>query len=308
MFSDYLADFLDYLEVERGRSLKTIENYSHYLNRFYEFAGDIKVDKITDKTISDWRKWLNRLVAEDGRTISLTTANYHLIALRSFLKYLTKKDVISLAPERIELAAAKRPQVAFLEAEEVQRLVDSASGVMPADKRDKAIILLLFSGGLRVSELVSLNTTHVNLERGEFTIRGKGQKDRPVFITDSAKQALRDYLNTRDDDDTALFIHYGGAKSHGDKAATRLTTRSVQRIIEKYRVKAGITKKVTPHTLRHSFATDLLTHGADLRSVQEMLGHANVSTTQVYTHLTNPKLREIHKKFHSDNQSEIPEE
>lgn len=301
MFSDYLADFLDHLEVERGRSLKTIENYSHYLNRFYEFAGDIKPAKITQKTISDWRKWLNRHAADDGRTMSLTTINYHLIAMRTFLKYLSKRDISSLAPEKVELAATKRPQVAFLEAEEVGRLIAAVVDDTESSKRDRAMMLLLFSGGLRVSELVNLNRESINLKSGEFTIRGKGQKDRPVFLTDAAKDALAGYLASRSDDEPPLFIHYSGAHTSSSKAPTRLTTRSVQRIVEKYRIKAGITKKVTPHTLRHSFATDLLTHGADLRSVQEMLGHANVATTQVYTHLTNPQLREVHKQFHSDN-------
>lgn len=300
MFSDHLADYLDYLEVEKGRSLKTIENYSHYLNRFYEFAGDITVGKITDKSISDWRKWLNRHVGDDGRSMSLTTINYHLIALRSFLTFLAKREIPSLAPERIELATTKRPQVAFLDAEEIARLVEAASGSEQADVRDRAIILLLFSGGLRVSELVSLDRKNVSLERSEFTVRGKGQKDRPIFLTEAATEALSKYLGMRDDEEPALFINYGGAKRR-DGSGGRLTPRSIQRIIEKYRLKAGITKHVTPHTLRHSFATDLLGAGADLRSVQEMLGHANVATTQVYTHLTNPKLKEIHQKFHSGN-------
>jgi len=201
----------------------------------------------------------------------------------------------------VELASTKRPQVAFLEADEIKRLVEAAAGENQGSRRDRAIILLLFSGGLRVSELVSLDRKNVNLKRGEFTIRGKGQKDRPVFLTDAAKGAISEYMALRTDDEAPLFIHYSGAQTSGGKAPTRLTSRSIQRIIEKYRLKAGITKKVTPHTLRHSFATDLLTHGADLRSVQEMLGHANVATTQVYTHLTNPKLKEIHKKFHSGN-------
>ncbi len=301
MFGDYLSEYLDYLEVEKGRALKTIENYTLYLDRFYEFAGDIKVGKITDRTISDWRKWLNRHVNNDGRSMSLTTINYHLIALRSFLTYLTKREIPSLAPERIELASTKRPQVAFLEADEIARLVNAADGDTQADKRDRAIMLLLFSGGLRVSELVGLNRDHVNLDRSEFTVRGKGQKDRPVFLTDVARDALAEYLSTRDDDETALFTNYKGKKQQAE--TSRLTPRTIQRIIERYRIKAGITKKVTPHTLRHSFATDLLTHGADLRSVQEMLGHANVATTQVYTHLTNPKLREVHQKFHSGNGS-----
>lgn len=303
MFSDYLSEYLDALEVEKGRSLKTVENYSHYLNRYYEFAGDIKVAKITDKSIADWRKWLNRLTASDGRTVSLTTINYHLIAMRSFLKYLARRDIPSLAPERIELASTKRPQVAFLDSEEVARLVEATRDNRLAGERDQAIVLMLFSSGLRVSELVNLNRDDVNFKTGEFSVRGKGQKDRPVFLSALAAEALQQYLATRNDDYEPLFIHFSGARSpeHGG-SLTRLTPRSVQRIIERARVKAGITKHVTPHTLRHSFATDLLSHGADLRSVQEMLGHANVATTQIYTHLTNPKLKEVHDKFHSGNQ------
>ncbi|QQS27073.1 tyrosine-type recombinase/integrase [bacterium] len=302
MFSDYLAEFLDAMELERGRSLKTIENYSHYLNRFYEYAGDIQVAKITDKTIAGWRKWLNRLQLDDGRSVSITTINYHLIAMRSFLKYLARQDIESLPPERIELAKAVRPQVAFLDAEEVARLVEAVSNKDLAGKRDRAIVLLLFSGGLRVSELVNLNRDDVNTARGEFTIRGKGQKDRPVFLSELAAAALNDYLSARTDKDDALFIHLAHKKAEESPATARLTPRSVQRIIERGRISAGITKRVTPHTLRHSFATDLLSHGADLRSVQELLGHANVATTQVYTHITNPKLKEVHQKFHSDNQ------
>lgn len=299
MFSDYLADFLDYMEVEKGRSLKTIENYSLYLNRFYEFAGDIKVGKIDLDMVSKWRKWLNRYRGEDGREISKTTQNYHLIALRSFLKYLARRDVKALAPEKIELATAKRPQVSFLDADEVMALFDVCDTSNIIGLRDRAILELLFSTGLRVSELVKLNIDSINLDKGEFSIRGKGQKDRPVYVSDSAKEALHNYLKARKDSYEALFVQASKRKNEDDITISRLTPRTIQRIVERYRTKAGITKHVTPHTLRHSFATDLLGNGADLRSVQSLLGHANIATTQIYTHVTDPQLKEIHKKFHS---------
>jgi site-specific recombinase XerD len=299
MFSDYLADFLDYMEVEKGRSLKTIENYSLYLNRFYEFAGDIKVGKIDLDLVSKWRKWLNRYKGEDGREISKTTQNYHLIALRSFLKYLARRDVKALAPEKIELASAKRPQVSFLDADEVVALFDACDTSNIIGLRDRAILELLFSTGLRVSELVKLNVDSINLDKGEFSIRGKGQKDRPVYVSDSAKDAIHNYLKERKDNYEALFIQASKRKNEEDVTISRLTPRTIQRIVERYRTKAGITKHVTPHTLRHSFATDLLGNGADLRSVQSLLGHANIATTQIYTHVTDPQLKEIHKQFHS---------
>lgn len=299
MFSDYLADFLDYMEVEKGRSLKTIENYSLYLNRFYEFAGDIKVGKIDLDLVSKWRKWLNRYKGEDGREISKTTQNYHLIALRSFLKYLARKDIKALAPEKIELASAKRPQVSFLDADEVVALFDACDTSNIIGLRDRAILELLFSTGLRVSELVKLNVDSINLDKGEFSIRGKGQKDRPVYVSDSAKDAIHNYLKERKDNYEALFIQASKRKNEEDVTISRLTPRTIQRIVERYRTKAGITKHVTPHTLRHSFATDLLGNGADLRSVQSLLGHANIATTQIYTHVTDPQLKEIHKQFHS---------
>lgn len=302
MFSDYLADFLDYLEVERGRSLKTIENYSLYLNRFYEFAGDIKPNKITLNTVSKWRQWLNRYKGGDGRTISKTTQNYHLIALRSFLKYLARRDVESLSPEKIELATSPRPKVSFLSIEEVEQLFAAPNTDNIIGLRDRAILELLFSTGLRVSELSNLDRDDVNLDKAEFSVRGKGQKDRPVYMSDSAKKALHAYLKARNDDFKPLFVHYSGSKSAEDASMTRLTPRSIQRMVERYRTKAGITKHVTPHTLRHSFATDLLGNGADLRSVQSLLGHANIATTQVYTHVTDPQLKEVHKQFHSGNE------
>jgi site-specific recombinase XerD len=299
MFSDYLADFLDYMEVEKGRSLKTIENYSLYLNRFYEFAGDIKVGKIDLDMVSKWRKWLNRYKGDDGREVSKTTQNYHLIALRSFLKYLARRDVKALAPEKIELASSKRPQVSFLDADEVMALFDACDTSNIIGLRDRAILELLFSTGLRVSELVKLNIDSINLDKGEFSIRGKGQKDRPVYVSDSAKEAIHNYLKQRKDNYEALFVQASKRKNEEDITISRLTTRTIQRIVERYRTKAGITKHVTPHTLRHSFATDLLGNGADLRSVQSLLGHANIATTQIYTHVTDPQLKEIHKKFHS---------
>jgi site-specific recombinase XerD len=303
MFSDYLADFLEYMEIERGRSLKTIENYSLYLNRFYEFAGDIKVVKIDSELVTKWRKWLNRYQGDDGREISKTTQNYHLIALRSFLKYLARRDIDTLAPEKIELASSKRPQVSFLTPEEVTALFDATDTANIIGLRDKAILELLFSTGLRVSELVNLNIESINLDKGEFSIRGKGQKDRPVYISDSAKLAMLEYLKTRKDDNEALFVQAGKSKNSDEASISRLTPRTIQRIVERYRKKAGITKHVTPHTLRHSFATDLLGNGADLRSVQSLLGHANIATTQIYTHVTDPQLKEIHKQFHSGNEA-----
>ncbi|MEI6169860.1 MAG: site-specific tyrosine recombinase/integron integrase [Candidatus Saccharibacteria bacterium] len=299
MFSDYLADFLDYMEIEKGRSLKTIENYSLYLNRFYEFAGDIKVGKIDLDMVSKWRKWLNRYKGEDGREVSQTTQNYHLIALRSFLKYMARRDIKTLAPEKIELATSKRPQVSFLTSDEVMALFDACDTSNIIGLRDRAILELLFSTGLRVSELVKLNIDSINLDKGEFSIRGKGQKDRPVYISESAKIAIDHYLKARRDNYEALFVQASKRKDEEDITISRLTARTIQRIVGRYRTKAGITKHVTPHTLRHSFATDLLGNGADLRSVQSLLGHADISTTQIYTHVTDPQLKEIHKKFHA---------
>lgn len=303
MYAEYMGDFLDYLEIEKGRSLKTIENYSHYLNRFLDFAGDeIKVSQIDLDMITKWRQWLNRHKLEDGRTISRTTQNYHLIALRSFLKYLARRNIKTLPADKIELATVKRPQVSYLSRDEVHRLFKAAGASTAIGLRDLAILELLFSSGLRVSELASLNRDSINLARGEFTIRGKGQKDRPVYLSKEAVIALENYLKKRTDNFEPLFIHYSGTKTEIDHGNyTRLTTRSIQRLVERYGKLAGITKRVTPHTLRHSFATDLLVNGADLRSVQSMLGHSNISTTQVYTHLTDPQLKEVHNKFHSGN-------
>ncbi len=302
MFSEYMSDFLEYLEVEKGRSLKTIENYSLYLNRFIEFTDDIKVSKIDINKISKWRQWLNRYKAEDGRTIGRATQNYHLIAMRSFLKYLARRDIDSLAPEKIELATSKRPQVSFLTEDEVKRLFEVIKTDNIIGLRDRAILELLFSTGLRVSELAALNVKDLNFKTGEFSVRGKGQKDRPVYVSESAAYVLAKYLEARNDDFAPLFVHYRGTQDDFNKGEyTRLTVRSIQRIVARYAKEAGIAKHVTPHTLRHSFATDLLTNGADLRSVQSLLGHSNIATTQVYTHVTDPQLRKTHKDFHSGN-------
>lgn len=300
-FSDTLVEFLEYLEIEQNRSQKTIANYHHYLMRLVEFNGDITIDKISAETVRKWRLWLNRLHDEGGNTISITTQNYHLIALRSFLKFCSKRDLETLAPEKIELARTKRKQVTFLNQDELEALFAQPDPETEIGLRDRTILELLFSGGLRVSELVSLSKDHVSTKRREFTVRGKGQKDRPIFMSASAAAWIDRYLAKRSDSSPALFIRYGGAKEQDTSGDyLRLTPRSIQRIIARYAKLAGITKKVSPHTLRHSFATDLLMNGADIRSVQTMLGHSDISTTQIYTHVTDPHLKEVHNKFHQD--------
>ena len=299
-FSVLKTDFLEYLEIEQNRSNKTITNYDHYLTRLIDFAGDIKVSEIDSDLIRKWRLWLNRLGTNTSDELQKTTQNYHLIALRSFLKYLAKRDIKSLAPEKIELAKTARKQVTFLNKSELERLLNQPKLDSIIGLRDRAIIELLFSSGLRVSELVNLNKDDVNLKRREFMVRGKGQKDRPIFISQEAAIWLQKYLGARQDNQAPLFLRYNGKKDIDNSGDFhRLTTRSVQRLIARHSKLAGITKQVSPHTLRHSFATDLLMNGADLRSVQALLGHSNIATTQIYTHVTDPHLKSVHEKFHN---------
>lgn len=301
LFSKAKLDFLQYLELEQNRSQKTIANYDHYLTRLEDFAGNIKVSDIDQELIQKWRLWLNRLGTNISDELKKSTQNYHLIALRSFLKYCAKKSIPALGPEKIELARTVRKQVTFLDQEELSRLFSAPKTENITGLRDRAILELLFSSGLRVSELVNLDIEHVNLKRREFMVRGKGQKDRPIFISPEAVNWIQQYLDKRTDTMSPLFINYSGkntANLSGDYK--RLTARSVQRMVAKYAKLAGITKHVSPHTLRHSFATDLLMNGADLRSVQAMLGHSNVATTQIYTHVTDPHLKKIHDQFHKD--------
>lgn len=297
--SEAIMEYLEYMEIEQNRSIKTTENYHHYLDRLVEFADDVPVDKIDEELVRKWRLWLNRLEDEHGEPIGKSTQNYHLIALRSFLKFGNKRGWKVLAPDKIELARVKRKQVTFLSPTELSRLFAQPDTSTPAGLRDRAMLELLFSSGLRVSELTNLNREHINLRRREFMVRGKGQKDRPVFISPEAAQWIDEYLVKRTDTMAPLFIRYSGNHNQtNDGNFMRLTPRSVQRMINTYARRAGITKKVSPHTLRHSFATDLLMNGADLRSVQSMLGHSNISTTQIYTHVTDPHLKQVHEKFH----------
>jgi site-specific recombinase XerD len=299
--SELLQDFIEHLEVEGGRSSRTAENYALYLNRFIEFTDDITVDKITAEIIRKYRLWLNRYKNERDGDLATITQAYHLIALRGFLGYLSKRDIVSLSPDKIELPKISRKQVTFLHFDEVEQLLEKIDTNHEDGLRDRAIIELLFSGGLRVSELVNLNRGNINLTRREFMVRGKGRKDRPVFISESAASHVDKYLETRKDNLQPLFISYSrNVKPSTSGDYRRLTARSVQRIISKYASLAGITKHVSPHTMRHSFATDLLMNGADIRSVQAMLGHNSIATTQIYTHVTDQHLREVHDKFHSD--------
>ena len=300
--SDLISDFVEHLEVEKGRSIKTGENYRLYLDRFVEFAEDVGPEKITTELLRKYRLWLNRYSGVDGKKLSVRTQSYHLIALRGFLKYLAKRGIKSLDANLVELPKVVRPKVSFLHYDEVEQIICSVPTDTEMGLRDRAILELLFSSGLRVSELAGLDKSDINLERREFMVRGKGSKDRPIFISKSAADKIQEYLDERKDNLPALFLNNssnaGGAKTNGD--FRRLTPRSIQRIIERYARMAGITKHVSPHTMRHSFATDLLMNGADIRSVQGMLGHADISTTQVYTHITDQHLREMHEKFHSE--------
>lgn len=301
LFSIAKTDFLEYLELEQNRSNKTIANYDHYLTRLEDFAGEIKVEAIDMDLIRKWRMWLNRITTNNNEDISKTTQNYHLIALRSFLKYCAKRDIKSLSPDKIELARVKRPEVTFLNEDELSRIFNQPNINSINGLRDRAILELLFSSGLRVSELCSLNIDRVNLNKKEFMVRGKGQKDRPIFISSAAAEWIGKYLERRTDSSPALFIRTSGTKNIDNSGDyLRLTPRSVQRLVSSYALKAGVVKRVSPHTLRHSFATDLLMNGADIRSVQAMLGHSNIATTQIYTHITDPHLKAVHQKYHSD--------
>ena len=310
--SELVADFLESLEIEKGRSTKTVENYGLYLARFIDlitedFEGQemIKPSDITPEVLRRFRLKLNRFSDNQNKErLSALTQSYHLIALRGFFKYLAKRGIKSLDPSLIDLPRAAKKQVTFLHFDEIERLLaeiplDTESGL-----RDRAIIELLFSGGLRVSELCSLNRDSINLERREFMVRGKGKKDRPIFIDKSTAECIEDYLNMRTDTLPALFLNNSANQQIPSTSGDfrRLTTRSIERIVQKYTRLAGITKHVTPHTMRHSFATDLLMNGADIRSVQSLLGHANISTTQIYTHITDPHLKEVHEKFHSESE------
>lgn len=288
------TEFLEYLEIEKGRSIKTVQNYDHYLSEYLAFSKAKKPADITERSIREFRIALNRRPGTAG-TMKHKTQNYYMISLRAFLKFLRKREIESLNPERIELAKVGARDLDLITAQELERLMNGPKGSSLSDLRDRAILELFFSTGLRVSELCSLNRD-LDLSRDEFSIRGKGEKVRVVFLSPTAKAAIKAYLDKRGDIDDALFLQMG--KNSKNAKDLRLTPRSIERLVKKYATKAGITRKVTPHVIRHSFATDLLQNGADLRSVQALLGHANITTTQVYTHVTDSHLREVHKKFH----------
>lgn len=294
--------FLEHAEIARNQSEKTIENYHHYLKRFSDWTGDIDVSKITQEKVADYRLFLNRLKDEKGgRLLGIKTQNYHIIALRAFLKWCVKNDIKSLAPEKLDLSKIPERSVEFLGRDELERLFKAVDGGDIRGKRDNAILETLYSTGLRVSELTSLDRGKVDLDRREFMVRGKGKKTRIVFLSKRAAEAISDYLEARDDNFEPLFLNHRRAKKGDDITMgekRRLSTVMVEYLVRSYARKAGIIKKVTPHVLRHSFATELLVNGADIRSVQEMLGHSSITTTQIYTHLTNKRLKEVHEKFH----------
>lgn len=299
------TQFLEYIEIEKGRSINTVENYDRYLTRFLNFIKNDNPEKINDNMIREFRLWLNRQPLKNlgklDETLSKKTQNYYLIAIRAFLKYLARENIKSLSPERIELARINERSLDLITHEELSRLLNSTNEKDLKSLRDKAILELLFSTGLRVSELCSL-TRDININSDELSVRGKGGKVRVVFISDTAKKILKEYLSQRKDMSDALFIKIGKniSKTIGKKGENLgVSKRTIERVVKQLAIKAGISKKVTPHVMRHMFATDLLGNGADLRSVQAILGHANIGTTQIYTHVTDKHLRDIHKKFHN---------
>lgn len=304
-----IQEFLEYLEVEKGRSQKTAENYDRYLRRFLGFAKKSKITKPTAinlRLVHKFRLYLNRLTNHRGENLSKKTQNYHVVALRAFLKYLAKKDIKSLSAEKVELPKIGDREINVLNDEELERLLSAVQGTSLVNLRDQAILETLFSTGLRVSELASLTIDQINLKRGEFTVKGKGNKTRLAFLSEKAKEAIKAYLEKRKqerkDQCPALFIRLD-TKSKSKMKDLELSVRSIQRTVEKYAKKAGITKNVTAHTLRHGFATDLLMSGADIRSVQAMLGHSSITTTQVYTHITDQQLKDVHRAFHGKRRS-----
>jgi site-specific recombinase XerD len=286
--------FLEYIEIERGRAVKTIANYDQYLTRYFVQMNIKRTSDISEENIREFRLWLNRQPGTGSSSMKRRTQNYYMIALRAFLKFLRKRGIECISPERIELAKLPERELDLISPAELDRLLKSADGTDEKDLRDRAILELFFSTGLRVSELCSLDSD-LDLTQDSFSVRGKGEKVRVVFLSPAAKSAVAAYLKSRKDMAEALFVN---ARSD-NSIPSRLTPRSVERIIKKYAMKAGITKKMTPHVLRHVFATDLLNNGADIRSVQQLLGHASINTTQIYTHITDAHLREVHKKFHS---------
>ena len=306
-------EFLEYLEIEKGAAQRTIENYGPYLSRYFEYGKIKKVSDITPDSVREFRLWQNRQPARRQKnkdrveTISRATQNYHMIALRMFLKYLAKRGINAMASDQIELAKVPQRSLDLITPDELTRLLDAPDGDDLKSLRDKAILELLFSTGLRVSELCSL-TRNVGDSSAELSVRGKGGKIRVVFISQRAKTALKKYLAARKDMEEELFIRLDQIpdgkktkkKKTGDKPSG-LDRRSIERIVKSYAIKAGISKKVTPHVIRHCFATDLLGNGADLRSVQALLGHSSIVTTQIYTHVTDKHLHDIHKKFHNKN-------
>lgn len=322
---DHIENFLLDIAVEKQLSAYTQRNYRHYLQRFIDFYGeDQSLENLALRDVKAYRLHLSNLMDKNGLPLATKTQNFHVIALRAFLKYLRKNDVESLAPEKVELAKEPTREVAYLEREELESLFKAVPAVYeerlatahrnkkaPRPEflhvlelralRDKAILELLYSTGLRISELVRLNKDHVNLERREFTVRGKGGKTRLVFVSTRAAEAVEAYISKRTDSFSPLFLNYARRQTNGgdilDDQSRRLTSVAIEAMVRSYAAHAGITKKVTPHVLRHSFATELLINGADIRSVQEMLGHSSITTTQIYTNITNKHLKEVHEKF-----------
>ena len=289
---------MDYLEIERGRAIRTRENYRFYLERFIAFAHDPAPGTVDDELVRQYRLWLNRQKDAEGNPLAKSTQNYHLIALRSFLKYLARRDVKTLAADKIELAKQTPRMVSFLDGPELERLLDTPKTTTLVGLRDKAILETLFSTGLRVSELAALRRDQLNLKKDELTVRGKGAKVRLVFLSEQSRYWLGKYFAARQDVSPFAFAAHDPGSSQRNDVSKPLSPRSMERVLTYYAKAAGITKPVTPHTLRHSFATDLLSNGADIRSVQSLLGHSSITTTQIYTHVTDQQLREVYKAFH----------